>query len=182
MLPCIMRMVIVGSRVYGFLMQEENILVISRCKRGLLSGARRSRLQRRPKKDMTITHSKKVRQQGSNSTRNYTTDLNNLMSGHVLQYVGKDDDGKDKLVTFTNDTKIVFTGTDKNLITTNAIQGGRYISLVSSLYKPYRKTTTIDGRPTVEADYKCCLPSIMFGRLKVDLLALEHDLSMYQMK
>ncbi len=104
------------------------------------------------------------------------TDLNNLMSGHVLQYVGKDDDGKDKLVTFTNDTKIVFTGTDKNLITTNAIQGGRYISLVSSLYKPYRKTTTIDGRPTVEADYKCCLPSIMFGRLKVDLLALEHDL------
>ena len=104
------------------------------------------------------------------------TDLNKLMSGHVLQYVGKDDDGKDKLVTFSNDTKIVFTGTDKNLITTAAIQGGRYISPVSSLYKPYRKTTTIDGMPTVEADYKCCLPSIMFGLLKVDLSALERDL------
>lgn len=103
-------------------------------------------------------------------------DLNQLMSGHVLQYVGKDDDGNDKLVTFTNDTRIVFTGTDKNLITNTAVQGGRYISPVSSLYKPYRKTTTINGRSTVEADFKCCLPSIMFGLLKVDLLALERDL------
>lgn len=98
---------------------------------------------------------------------------NEMMSNLKLQYV---DAETGEIVEFDNDCRIIFTGDTTNKIYDHRRRGGRYVSAVSYMWKQNRLSITIDGKRTVEIDYKCCLPSILFGKFKVGISGLEHDL------
>jgi hypothetical protein len=104
---------------------------------------------------------------------NFLTDYNYLMNYHVLQYI---DYEIKKVVEFNNDSRIIFTGDTSNKIHNHTRRGGRFVSEVSYMWKQNRKSITIDGKRTVEIDYACSLPSIMFGKLGFNLSPLENDL------
>ena len=105
--------------------------------------------------------------------KNFLTKLNKVMEKHTFSYT---DFETGETVEFNNDYRIIFSGNQQNKIYDHRRRGGRFVSTVSYMWKQNRKSVLIDGQNTIEIDYKCCLPSIMFGKFKVDLSGLENDL------
>lgn len=99
--------------------------------------------------------------------------LNDLMSKYTFRYVAAK---TGEIIEFKNDYRVIFSGNESNKIYDYTRRGGRFVSEVSYMWKQNRLSITINGKRTLEIDYKCSLPSIMFGKFGIDLSALNNDL------
>lgn len=88
--------------------------------------------------------------------------LNSITNKHTLTYV--DAQMKDTHI-FTNNSRIIYTGNESNAIHNIGARGGRIYSNVSYMWKQNRQSVLIDGKATVELDFKCSLPSILATKL-----------------
>ncbi len=89
-------------------------------------------------------------------------DFNSIIRKHTLTYV--DAQTKETHI-FTNNSRIIYTGNESNTIHNDGARGGRIYSNVSYMWKKNRRSVLIDGKATVELDFKCSLPSILAAKL-----------------
>lgn len=102
-------------------------------------------------------------------------ELNNVCNKGKIFFVDKDG----KTNSFLNITRRVFSGNEKNLITDHTMLGGRYYSKAAQIPTIYRMRLLWEYQGniyrTIEKDYKCCIPSILFGKCGISLQTLKES-------